>query len=717
MAQDAPHNRILIVDDDRVTRQTLASLLAAEGYAVSVADDGEAALSLARELLPDLLLLDILLPGPNGYEVCRTLRQDPVLAEVPIVLLTALDDRESRIRGLEVGADDFLSKPFDRVELLARVGAITRLNRFRRLLEERQQLQQTTQELQARLHDLEVLNALILRTSESLDESQVLQVGAAALAEAFAPARTLIHRLGEDGQDFQLVAQAAATAATTGPRAALRGAAEPGPPISVLLDPACARTLRERPQAYLVSPGHCGPQGEPGAHLLVPLKVRDGLHGVLELVPDPGRRFDAHDVGLAESIGSAVSQAWGRALLYRQLQNYAETLEETVGTRTRELAAERDRIRAILEALGEAAFVTDAAGTVQYVNPAAADLTGYQRDELVGVHLNRWHPDRRVERVFERLARNPGCALADLWWEGELVGRRKDGSYFDAMLTIAPLPAPQDPLRAIGFVGVQRDITPLKEAERMKHRFASNVSHELRTPLSVITLLSGNLDALGERLTPDKRSAMIKDIRRHAQVLDELITDVLEMSSIDSGRLNPDLQLLDLAPLLRDEMQRLTPLAERRSQQLSAGGADSLMVRGDGRQLRRIVRNLVNNAVKYSPEGGRIDCQWQQLELDSPGEVLAGWPGADRLEAGRWAAIRIRDDGMGIAAADHERIFERFYRVNSQSNVPGTGLGLAITRELVALHSGRVALESATGQGSTFAVYLPVSSTLGGESP
>ena len=198
MAQDAPHNRILIVDDDRVTRQTLASLLAAEGYAVSVADDGEAALSLARELLPDLLLLDILLPGPNGYEVCRTLRQDPVLAEVPIVLLTALDDRESRIRGLEVGADDFLSKPFDRVELLARVGAITRLNRFRRLLEERQQLQQTTQELQARLHDLEVLNALILRTSESLDESQVLQVGAAALAEAFAPARTLIHRLGED---------------------------------------------------------------------------------------------------------------------------------------------------------------------------------------------------------------------------------------------------------------------------------------------------------------------------------------------------------------------------------------------------------------------------------------------------------------------------------------------------------------------------------------
>lgn len=704
MAEDATHNRILIVDDDRVTRQTLANLLTAEGYAVSLGDDGEQAIALARELLPDLLILDILLPGKDGYEVCRALRRDPLLAEVPIVLLTALDDRASRIRGLEVGADDFLSKPFDRVELLARVGAITRLNRFRRLQEERQQLQQTAQELGARLHDLEVLNALILRTSESLDEAEVLQVGAAALAEAFAPARTLIHRVDEDGQGFTLLAQALAPA----------GEGSAPPPavatVSVLLDPDCANTLRRAPQAYLVSPGEAGPWGSSRAHLLVPLKLRDRLSGVLELVPEASRRFRSHDVGLAESIGSAVSQAWGRAQLYRELQRYAETLEETVGARTQELAAERDRIRAILEALGEAAFVTDAAGTVQYVNPAAADLTGYEREELVGVHLNRWHPDRRVERVFERLAQSPDCPLPELWWEGELVGRRKDGTYFDAMLTIAPLPAPQAPARAIGFVGVQRDITPLKEAERMKHRFASNVSHELRTPLSVITLLSGNLDALGDRITPDKRSAMIKDIRRHAQVLDELITDVLEMSSIDSGRLSSDLQVLDLAPLLRDEMQRLTPLAERRSQHLSAGGDASLMVRGDGRQLRRIVRNLVNNAVKYTPEGGHIDCHWQAFEVAAPGQALEGWPGAERLEAGHWAGMRIRDDGMGIDMADHERIFERFYRVNSQSNVPGTGLGLAITRELVALHSGRVALASAIGQGSTFAVYLPVSS-------
>lgn len=242
----------------------------------------------------------------------------------------------------------------------------------------------------------------------------------------------------------------------------------------------------------------------------------------------------------------------------------------------------------------------------------------------------------------------------------------------------------------------------------MKHRFASNVSHELRTPLSVITLLSGNLDALGERLAPQKRSAMVKDIRRHAQVLDELITDVLEMSSIDSGRLSSDLQLLDLAPLLRDEMQRLAPLAERRQQRLAASGEESLLVRGDGRQLRRVVRNLVNNAVKYSPEGGHIDCRWELLTADASRAPRPDWPGAELLDPGQWAALRIRDDGMGIDPADQERIFERFYRVNSQSNIPGTGLGLAITRELVQLHSGRVAVASTPGLGSTFAVYLPI---------
>lgn len=131
------NSTILIVDDQPSGRQVLEMLLAAQGYQLAFASNGPEALAKAAEVIPDLILLDVMMPGMDGFEVCRRLRADPHLAEVPVMLVTALDDRGSRLQGIEAGADDFVTKPFDRVELRARVQTITRLNRFRRLLSER----------------------------------------------------------------------------------------------------------------------------------------------------------------------------------------------------------------------------------------------------------------------------------------------------------------------------------------------------------------------------------------------------------------------------------------------------------------------------------------------------------------------------------------------------------------------------------------------------
>jgi PAS domain S-box-containing protein len=128
---------ILIVDDEPTGRETMAALLHTQGYQLAFANDGFAALEQASALLPDVILLDVMMPGMDGFEVCRRLRATAGLAEVPIIMVTALDDRDSRLQGIESGADDFISKPFDRVELRTRIGAITRLNRYRRLLHER----------------------------------------------------------------------------------------------------------------------------------------------------------------------------------------------------------------------------------------------------------------------------------------------------------------------------------------------------------------------------------------------------------------------------------------------------------------------------------------------------------------------------------------------------------------------------------------------------
>jgi putative two-component system response regulator len=128
---------ILIVDDERAGRETLEAILFKEGYQLEMAEDGKQALEMTRNLQPDVILLDVMMPGMTGFEVCQVIRSEASIAEIPIVMLTALDDRDSKIRGLEAGADDFISKPFDRYELRARLMAITRLNRYRKLVEDR----------------------------------------------------------------------------------------------------------------------------------------------------------------------------------------------------------------------------------------------------------------------------------------------------------------------------------------------------------------------------------------------------------------------------------------------------------------------------------------------------------------------------------------------------------------------------------------------------
>jgi signal transduction histidine kinase len=138
---------ILIVDDNASARETLVAMLENQQYRIELAEDGFHALQILRQLQPDLILLDVMMPGMDGFEVCRRIRAAPQLAEVPIIMLTALDDRASLLQGIEAGADDFLIKPVDRYELTARVRTITRLNRYRILKEQRENLREMTERL------------------------------------------------------------------------------------------------------------------------------------------------------------------------------------------------------------------------------------------------------------------------------------------------------------------------------------------------------------------------------------------------------------------------------------------------------------------------------------------------------------------------------------------------------------------------------------------
>lgn len=177
---------VLIVDDEYVGRETLQSVLEGEGYELEMAENGFQAIEKAKALLPDVILLDVMMPGMTGFEVCQRIRSDPQIAEIPIIILTALDDRESLLNALKAGADDFISKPFDRYELRARLLGITRLNRYQKLIQERAKLREAnTQLLNAYEATIEGLSlALDLRDRETEGHSRRVTDLTVQLAQA-----------------------------------------------------------------------------------------------------------------------------------------------------------------------------------------------------------------------------------------------------------------------------------------------------------------------------------------------------------------------------------------------------------------------------------------------------------------------------------------------------------------------------------------------------
>jgi len=251
------------------------------------------------------------------------------------------------------------------------------------------------------------------------------------------------------------------------------------------------------------------------------------------------------------------------------------------------------------------------------------------------------------------------------------------------------------PVRAAGANGavlVLHDITDLRRLERVRRDFVANVSHEFKTPLTAIqgfaeTLLSGALDDTANR------TRFVEIIREHARRLARLTDDLLKLSRIEAGRLELEIRPIRVAALVNGCVETARFKAEEKGIRIQVDLQESVpAVRGDGAQLGEVLQNLLDNAVAYTPSGGQI-------------EVRARSDGHEVI-------FTVTDTGIGIPESDLERIFERFYRVDSARSreAGGTGLGLAIARHIVDAHGGRIWVESAVGQGSRFHFSVPSAS-------
>ena len=242
-------------------------------------------------------------------------------------------------------------------------------------------------------------------------------------------------------------------------------------------------------------------------------------------------------------------------------------------------------------------------------------------------------------------------------------------------------------------IGVVRDVTEREQMETMRRRFVSDVSHELRTPIAAIRAAVETL--AGEDELPSDIARLLGILERQSSEMEALVSDLTDLSQIESGAVTLQPERISVKSLLTSVVRDLQSAAEARSVTVAVDTPEALAVSGDRRRLAQVFRNLVDNAVKFSPAGGRVD-------------VLAegGAPGPDGLAP---CVVHFVDRGIGIPRTEQARIFQRFYRVDPSraKSVPGTGLGLAIVKHILILHGGSIRVESEPGKGSRFTVSLP----------
>jgi two-component system phosphate regulon sensor histidine kinase PhoR len=375
-----------------------------------------------------------------------------------------------------------------------------------------------------------------------------------------------------------------------------------------------------------------------------------------------------------------------RSVIRRQMHLLRE--REQSNTRLREALAAAERngnlLESIVASIDEGLVITDGDSRVLLANSAARALLGL--GARATERLTDISRDPQVHRAFAEVLSTGARAEARVE-----TGLGYQGSKDRRILRLHAAPLRLGGTNVDGVVGAFIDITQLERLERIRQEFLTNVSHELRTPLASITayietLLNGGLD------DNENRMRFLLTVQRNAERMRDLVSDISELSAIESGAVRLALERLPLRQVVDEVFIGLAPRGKKQGVQLHNQVAVSYMVTADHRRLEQILTNLVDNAIKFNRPGG---------------EVIVT---ADLSDDGDYHLIKVRDTGPGIAPEHLLRVFERFYRVDKarSRDVGGTGLGLAIVKHLARAHGGEAFVTSDPGAGCEFVIKLPI---------
>ncbi len=666
---------ILVVDDEESIRNVFARILEREGYNVVMAADGHEAIQRIESENFNLAVVDINIPGPDGIEILKYIKN--ANKDTEVIIISGYATLDTAIEAMRQGAYDYIVKPLD---IYSIPRAVTRgLEKQKQILGTRQLLAQ----LEQRTFELATLYELRDAIGYTLDYRELV-----------GPTMQSLRRvIDHDASAFLFITK------------------ENRGELTIWIDRRTSVDVIEQVKSKLLDayssvaagsiPGDIAPVYviETEEIRLTRESTASELQSFLNIalvIRDEGEDRLAGMI----SIGSYAKDAFDLnafRLLYSISNNMSNALERL----TKMLAGEKSKLEMMVKSMTDGVIMFDQRGHIAVLNPAARRMLGMQEiintEHLAG-HIGK---NARLSKVLDRVWNQGDTSVSMLSEEGfeEEIHIENLKRFLSANVS----PIKGDDGRIHGVVAVLRDITRRKEIDEAKSVFVSSVSHELRTPLTAIKNATTIVEMAGEVNEQQKRFLAIS--ARNLDRLERLINDILDFSRLENGELEMSFESVNLKRLARESINALQNLATSKSIEIIESIPDDLPeVYADYHRLDQVFTNILDNAIKYTPEHGQIAIE--ACPVDIPRINGKPMPMPRLLSGTGFVEVSISDTGIGISPEDQKRIFGRFEQAGT-SHKMGVGLGLSIVKKIIESHCGQIWVQSELGQGSRFTFILP----------